>query len=264
MARAQGISGVVTDSSGTAVPGTDVTAKNASTGFEFHTVTDARGAYTLPSVPAGTYTVTFKLSGFRFTVREGVTVTSAGTAIVQTPDVSMNPCSLSGFSDDVKCVSNEEMAAGVPSKYRPLWTRSYLDDRNAFRAGLPYDSITLQRGGFFLFSPGAAFTVTLHRDGSAELTSEEEMSKPPAKYSGSVDLFGYGKLCYFIEEQHLERLAPLYAEGATDSPTFTVKLAMGKRAIIISDYGSVGPIELFAVQELIDSARHRIEWKPEK
>ena len=45
--------GTVVDSSGGVIPGADVNAKNADTGVEYHTVTDDKGVYQLPSMPPG-------------------------------------------------------------------------------------------------------------------------------------------------------------------------------------------------------------------
>jgi hypothetical protein len=56
--------GRVTDETGGALPGVTVTATNAATGFSRSTVTGADGAYSLPALPVGTYTVLADLAGF--------------------------------------------------------------------------------------------------------------------------------------------------------------------------------------------------------
>ena len=58
------LSGRVLDETGSALPGVSVTATNTATGFTRTAVTEADGAYRLPSLPAGTYTVVADLSGF--------------------------------------------------------------------------------------------------------------------------------------------------------------------------------------------------------
>ena len=105
------ISGVVTDSSGGAVPGVNVTVKNDATGVETLIVTNDAGAYTTPPLVLGKYTVTADLQGFKkmsttgilleggeavrqdFTmqvgaVEETIQVTSRGGIDVTTPDVA--------------------------------------------------------------------------------------------------------------------------------------------------------------------------------
>jgi hypothetical protein len=105
------ISGVVTDSAGGTVPGATVSAKNEA-GGTFETVTNTEGVFSLPSLNAGTYTLTVSLTGFKTAVvtpvrvqpgvpasvkvvleigqiEETVTVTSSSELInTQTPTVS--------------------------------------------------------------------------------------------------------------------------------------------------------------------------------
>jgi hypothetical protein len=73
--RGQGatsLSGTVVDGSGAVVPGADVTVVAAATGTTFSAVTDARGSFTMPAMPAATYAVTVKLSGFKTAVLQNV------------------------------------------------------------------------------------------------------------------------------------------------------------------------------------------------
>jgi hypothetical protein len=56
--------GRVTDASGAALPGVTVTATNDATGFNRTEVTGTDGAFRLPGLQAGTYTVLADLSGF--------------------------------------------------------------------------------------------------------------------------------------------------------------------------------------------------------
>jgi hypothetical protein len=59
-----GIQGTVTDSTGGALPGADVTATNVGTGLSRTVVTDAEGNYFIPELPLGDYSVKANLSGF--------------------------------------------------------------------------------------------------------------------------------------------------------------------------------------------------------
>lgn len=68
------IAGVVKDSSGAAVPGVSVTAVNADTNLEVRTTSDAAGNYSLLYLPAGRYTLTAELSGFKKVARSGIEV----------------------------------------------------------------------------------------------------------------------------------------------------------------------------------------------
>ena len=68
-AHAQAVSGTilgsVKDSTGAVVPGATVTVLNTGTGFTRTVITEARGEYTAPLIPTGTYTVSAEIAGFR-------------------------------------------------------------------------------------------------------------------------------------------------------------------------------------------------------
>jgi carboxypeptidase family protein len=66
------ISGIVTDDSRTALPGSIVTAIERSTGRRFATVTDVDGEYRLTPVPAGRYNVQAERRGFSLAIARDV------------------------------------------------------------------------------------------------------------------------------------------------------------------------------------------------
>ena len=69
------ITGTVRDSSGAAVAGANITAKNVSTGAQRSVQSGSNGQFNIPGVPAGIYDVTVTSTGFaNFTSRAEVTV----------------------------------------------------------------------------------------------------------------------------------------------------------------------------------------------
>ncbi len=66
------IVGTITDSSGGALPGVTVTARNVDTGFNRTVPTDEVGAYRLDFLPIGRYSVEVVLSGFKTVSRSGI------------------------------------------------------------------------------------------------------------------------------------------------------------------------------------------------
>ncbi|PYV28527.1 MAG: hypothetical protein DMG27_00945, partial [Acidobacteria bacterium] len=66
--------GAVTDPTGAGVPEASVTAANVSTGIATRTTSDSTGAYTLPSLAPGSYTLTVEKTGFKSTVISGITL----------------------------------------------------------------------------------------------------------------------------------------------------------------------------------------------
>src|SRR5262245_50009742 len=59
------ISGTVVDSAGGAIPGATVVATSDSTGTKFEATSNANGAFSLPALPVGTYTLNVSLQGFK-------------------------------------------------------------------------------------------------------------------------------------------------------------------------------------------------------
>ena len=74
------IVGNVTDSSGAAVPQTQIKVKNEGTGIESKTTTDGSGTYTVPDLLAGVYTVIAVKEGFKTYEATGVRLLSSQTA----------------------------------------------------------------------------------------------------------------------------------------------------------------------------------------
>src|SRR5512132_2890974 len=67
------ITGVVTDASGAVLPGVTVEASSPALIEKARSVvTDGSGQYRIVTLPPGTYTLTFTLSGFSTVRREGV------------------------------------------------------------------------------------------------------------------------------------------------------------------------------------------------
>jgi len=68
------VNGTVTDPSGAAVVGADVSLRNVGTNAEQHTTTTDLGAYSFPTVDVGVYEVSIKAGGFKEYVAKNVEV----------------------------------------------------------------------------------------------------------------------------------------------------------------------------------------------
>jgi Carboxypeptidase regulatory-like domain/TonB dependent receptor len=92
------LNGTVTDAAGQPIPGVNVVAVQESTGLKRSAISSAEGAYDIPQLPVGTYSVTFSQSGFAPLVVKDVVqtvgqtrtlnATMQVTGIVQTVQVS--------------------------------------------------------------------------------------------------------------------------------------------------------------------------------
>jgi hypothetical protein len=78
--------GTITDSSGAALPGATVTARNVETGFVRAVPANESGAYRLDFLPTGTYLIEISLAGFKTERRSGIVLNVNDTARV---DVSL-------------------------------------------------------------------------------------------------------------------------------------------------------------------------------
>jgi Carboxypeptidase regulatory-like domain/TonB dependent receptor len=76
------IEGIVTDSSGAALPGVTVTVTNADTGAQRAAVSSPEGVYRAPLLPLGTYTVVAELQGFKKFEQKGVALSAGQAAII--------------------------------------------------------------------------------------------------------------------------------------------------------------------------------------
>jgi Carboxypeptidase regulatory-like domain/TonB dependent receptor-like, beta-barrel len=82
------ILGTVTDSSGGAVPGAQVTATNLDTQYSRSATTDQSGQYSLPLMPVGKYKVDVALDGFKTLSRTGILLEVGRNARI---DVAIEP-----------------------------------------------------------------------------------------------------------------------------------------------------------------------------
>ncbi len=60
-----GITGSVTDSTGSVIPAASVTVKNVETNLEVKVITQTNGSYLVPNLPIGSYTVSIAKEGFK-------------------------------------------------------------------------------------------------------------------------------------------------------------------------------------------------------
>src|SRR5436190_18139859 len=69
-----GITGRVTDPTGSAIVGAAVTAKDQDRGTEWPTTTNEDGIYSFPRIPVGTYSLKVEAKGFKTSVQSALTL----------------------------------------------------------------------------------------------------------------------------------------------------------------------------------------------
>lgn len=70
------ITGIVTDTTGSVVPGAKVTARHLATGLQSETVTSNTGNYTVPNLQVGAYELLVAVAGFKGWSRSGIALSS--------------------------------------------------------------------------------------------------------------------------------------------------------------------------------------------
>jgi Carboxypeptidase regulatory-like domain len=96
-------SGVVVDAGGGVVPGADVVVRHNATGVTTSVVTNSQGAFTIPGLNVGAYTVTVSLTGFKtFIVNDVVLTSGAGANVRAVLDVG-------GLTEQVTVTSSSEI-----------------------------------------------------------------------------------------------------------------------------------------------------------
>jgi hypothetical protein len=75
------LSGRIVDETAGVIAGASVSIRQAGTGFERSTTTDAQGRYVFASLPPGSYTMRAELIGFKPLVRTGLTLTIGQAAV---------------------------------------------------------------------------------------------------------------------------------------------------------------------------------------
>jgi hypothetical protein len=77
------LSGVVSDAGGGVIPGATVVVKNNATSVTFEATTNTSGAFSVPALDPGTYTVTVSLAGFKTAVINDIRLLTATPASIQ-------------------------------------------------------------------------------------------------------------------------------------------------------------------------------------
>jgi hypothetical protein len=123
--------GTVKDATGAAVPKASVTAKNLATGLARSVVTDATGDYVISNLPAGHYSITASLTGFKTTVIGDIELQVAQQATVN-PELQVGQTTtemnvtasaplLNSVSAEVGQVVDTRAVESMPLNGRSFW-----------------------------------------------------------------------------------------------------------------------------------------------
>jgi hypothetical protein len=142
---AANLTGTVTDSSGAALPGVQLTLRNAGTGLTRSATSAADGRFVFADVPAGTYDLRAELSGFRTVAETGLVLTVAQSLAVavtmqvggleQTVTVAGGAAAVNTTTSELSFLVGEQAIATLP-----LNGRNFTDLALLQPGVLPYPS----------------------------------------------------------------------------------------------------------------------------
>jgi hypothetical protein len=155
----------VGDPQGAAAAGAEVVVRNIDNGQTFKVLTDDRGHWALPSMPAALYKVTVSLKGFRTSVIEGVKIDAGVPATVnvkleigqvsETVEVAAGADMVQTTNATVSSTLQMQQIADLPFTSRnalelivtQAGTQTGTTARNSFINGLPYSAINITTDG---------------------------------------------------------------------------------------------------------------------
>ncbi|MGH9543111.1 MAG: carboxypeptidase regulatory-like domain-containing protein [Terriglobales bacterium] len=126
-----GVSGLVTDASGAAIPAAQVTLTSTATGVARHTVTTSAGLYSFVAIDPGSYNLSVSHAGFQTTNRAGIVVEVDQTAkinlalqtgtVQQTVEVSAAPPLLQSSNATIGQLITAQEIQNVPLNTRDVY-----------------------------------------------------------------------------------------------------------------------------------------------
>src|SRR5262245_23768158 len=118
------ITGTVSDSTGSAIPGVGITITNQESGARVETATNEVGVYRVPSLPPGVYRIEAELPGFNKLTRGPITLLVSQTLAIdlqlqvgqisETVDVTEAAPLIESQSSDIGQAVNRQMIAALP------------------------------------------------------------------------------------------------------------------------------------------------------
>jgi hypothetical protein len=177
------IGGLVTDSSGSVLPGVRITLTNVATNAVRLAETNGSGVYLFPAVPPGTYTLKVELEGFSTAERSNIQVQVGSSnrfpftlAIGQLTDVVQ-------VIADTPVIQTENASIGTVIENRsivelPLNGRNYLQLASLIPGGTTYGPSSSQ-GKQRMGGQRNSFALNLADSGSTTTTTRSTGSRTP-------------------------------------------------------------------------------------
>jgi hypothetical protein len=169
------ITGIVTDATGSVVPGVKITARNEGTNITHGAVSDERGDYLITHLNAGTYSVSVSHQGFRRFVTTGILLATAATVRVDVPLQVGELASEVTVTGGAPLVESESSnLAGIRSN--DVMVRMPINVRGSFN-GFFYDMLQLTPGA--QKGTGSAYSLGGTRASQTQFTLDGTTTNSP-------------------------------------------------------------------------------------
>src|SRR5450432_2389098 len=212
------ITGLITDSSGAAIPNVEVTAVDLQTRLETKATTTASGLYRIPYLPPGNYRVSASLKGFKTSVVEPVEVSVASVVTanlaLEVGDVGQSvTVSAEGTHLDT---ASSELGYSVSDADYHAWPIDSNDDGQRQIQSFIYQSLPGTSGDSFegTINGGPTFSHEVLIEGMS--IGRADIAGDTAEYTPSVDAISEFKL-------QTGALSAQYGGGLTAVANFNIK-----------------------------------------
>ncbi len=126
---------------------------------------------------------------------------------------------------------------------------------------IPYESISLERTP--CFGPCPVYVVTFYKDGHATLFTNNIWNDRGKKYyTGKIWLGDYIRLAQMVTLAKNASTKTEYMAQWTDDYTAVIRATSKDQTWVVSDYGRVAPVEVWALETLLHTFREQNEWTP--
>lgn len=124
-------------------------------------------------------------------------------------------------------------------------------------------SITLERT--MCYGPCPVYRVTFNKDGKAIYEGRNNVDKI-GRYVGEVDLSDFEKMSELLERLKFGELNSDYSADKENSELQTVitSVSYNQGEKCVSNHGDSGPMEIWAVEKVVDGIVQDIYWEEEE
>ena len=125
---------------------------------------------------------------------------------------------------------------------------------------LPYDSISLERTMCFGDCP--VYVVTFFKDGHATLVTDHLDGNGGKRYVGDLWVGDYVRLTQMVDLAKQVAAKDGYMAGWSDDYFAIIRAESRGGTWMVSDYGQVAPVEVWALETMLHVFKEHAKWLP--